>query len=88
MNHELKTDPEVFDAVFDGSKTFEIRKNDRNFQVGDTLTLLRTEFTGAEMARGKPLRFTGQEFHVAVTHILHGPVYGLADGWCIMSIVH
>lgn len=37
--HELKTLPNFFEGLFTGSKTFEIRKNDRNFQVGDFLWL-------------------------------------------------
>ena len=41
--HELKTLPEYFDAVQKGTKTFEIRKNDRNFKVGDLLYMLRQE---------------------------------------------
>lgn len=39
INHELKIDPLYFEAVLSGSKTFEIRKNDRNFQTGDTVLL-------------------------------------------------
>ena len=37
--HELKTLTKYFDAILSGEKTFEIRKNDRDFRVGDTLIL-------------------------------------------------
>lgn len=84
--HRLKTDPRVFIAVANGLKTFEIRKNDRNFQVGDELVLQKTQYSGADMAAGDPLIFTGDELHVEVTYILKGPIYGLAKGWVIMSI--
>lgn len=84
--HELKTDPEVFQAIFDGLKTYEIRKADRDFKVGDTLRLRETSHTGAEMARGEPLVYTGRECSATITHILRGPIYGLANGWAILSI--
>ncbi len=37
--HYLKTWTQFFKDVQSGAKNFEIRKNDRNFQVGDTLIL-------------------------------------------------
>lgn len=37
--HELKCLPEYFCRVAAAQKTFEIRKNDRDFQVGDVLIL-------------------------------------------------
>lgn len=39
MKHELKTWPQYFCRVADGSKTFEVRENDRGFQPGDTVVL-------------------------------------------------
>lgn len=39
MIHNLKSKPEYFHAVWDNKKTFEIRNNDRNFEVGDFLIL-------------------------------------------------
>ncbi|WP_285046665.1 DUF3850 domain-containing protein [Lactococcus petauri] len=37
--HELKLDIKYFDEVKNGTKNFEIRKNDRDFKVGDILEL-------------------------------------------------
>lgn len=37
--HELKLDTKFFDDVKSGKKNFEIRKNDRDYQVGDILKL-------------------------------------------------
>jgi len=37
--HELKTWPEYFEQIWNGTKTFEVRKNDRGYQKGDTVIL-------------------------------------------------
>lgn len=39
MKHELKIWPQYYCRVADGSKTFEVRKNDRGFQPGDSVVL-------------------------------------------------
>ena len=39
MRHILKIWPQYYCRVADGSKTFEVRKNDRGFQPGDTVIL-------------------------------------------------
>lgn len=39
ITHELKCWPEFFQAVSRNDKTFEIRKNDRDFKVGDRFKL-------------------------------------------------
>ena len=41
MKHDLKIWPTHYSRVRDGSKTFEIRKNDRSFQKGDQVLLKR-----------------------------------------------
>ncbi|QJD54544.1 hypothetical protein [Sphingomonas phage Kharn] len=37
--HELKCHPHFFAAIAAGKKTFEIRRNDRDYRVGDMLNL-------------------------------------------------
>jgi hypothetical protein len=87
MIHELKTDPIPFEQVREGLKTFEIRRDDRNFRGGDQLILRKTEYTGAQMAAGAPLVYCGcPAVVVQVLSVMRGPIYGLAEGWCIMSI--
>jgi len=81
---DLKTDPELFEETFTGRKTFEIRINDRNYQIGDILVLHETMHSGEEMVRGKPLVYTGRVCDVKVTNILNGG-YGLSEGWVVMS---
>lgn len=84
--HELKTDPDVFEASWNDLKVFEIRKDDRNFSPGDRLFLKETVYSGEEMKAGKPLEYTGRSIEQHVNYILHGPCYGLNEGWVIMSV--
>ena len=83
---ELKTDPQVFALSFAGSKPWEIRKDDRGFQCGDLLKLRETEFSGEEMSKGMPLKYTGRELSRIVIFIFQGPMYGLGQGWVIMTV--
>ncbi|UDM44338.1 DUF3850 domain-containing protein [Enterococcus faecalis] len=59
MIHELKIKPEYFKAVESGMKKFEIRKNDRDYNLHDLLIL-------QEYKNGK---FTGNKCSVIVTYI-------------------
>lgn len=55
VKHELKILPEYFQAVWNRTKTFEVRKNDRNYAVGDELFLREwapdTGYTGSGLVR-------------------------------------
>ena len=79
MIHELKTWPEYFEKVLNGDKTFELRKNDRNYRKGDTLIL--KEWNPNEK------QYTGRRVIVFVSNVLKDAIeLGLMDGYCIMSI--
>lgn len=71
--HELKILPEYFEAVTSGRKKFEIRKNDRDYKVGDLLYL--REWNGEN--------FTGDSYKAEVTYITD---YAQKDGYVVMGI--
>ena len=75
-SHDLKILPKYFEAVVAGIKRFELRKNDRNFQVGERITL--REWDGE--------KFTGRNIVYIITYVLEDcPEYGLKDGYCIIG---
>jgi hypothetical protein len=83
---ELKTDPLPFAALLAGTKTNEIRNDDRNFKVGDTLIFRETRFSAVEMAtQGAPLEYTGRAQWRFVSHVQRG--YGLQDGHVALSFL-
>lgn len=76
MMHDLKTESKYFQDIVKCVKKFEVRKNDRNFKVGDTLKL-------REISNGK---FTGQEYFVYIIYILPGGQFGIEKDYCVMGI--
>ena len=76
MIHELKTEKKYYDRVVTGEKKFELRKNDRDFQVGDEIILI-------EMVEDGTLAIDG--IRLAIKYILHGPLFGLEAGYCILN---
>lgn len=87
--HEIKTWPNEFQAIVEGRKPFEWRKDDRGFEVGDTLRLLEwlphAPTTGDEGCLAAAY-YTGREIAVTVTDIQRGPSWGIPEGFCMMSI--
>jgi len=64
--HRLKCVPPFFAAIRDGSKPFEVRRNDRDYQVGDVLVLAEWTFLPGTESFG----FTGQEEARRVSYVL------------------
>lgn len=60
--HELKVEPPFFDRLLDGTKTFEVRKDDRGFQSGDTLVLKEWDRSACDCgSRWCTKQYTGRE---------------------------
>lgn len=89
-HHILKCWPPFYDAVASGAKTFELRLDDRGFQKGDTLELLRTLDDDWEVvARVRQEDSASAPLHTltrTVTYCLHGPKFGLTAGWVILAL--
>jgi len=76
-HHDLKTETAFFQAIERGDKTFEVRKNDRDFQRSDMVVLYET-------VNGIP---TGRKLApMEIVYILHGGVYGIAPDYCVMQL--
>lgn len=78
MKHDLKIGPIYYQAIIDGYKTFEIRKDDRGFAIGDEVIL--KEFIPESET------YTGREYRFPILYMIKGPRMGLPVGLCVMAI--
>jgi hypothetical protein len=76
--HELKCWPCYFEAVWTGSKGFEIRKGDRGFLPGDVLHLNEWD--------QDTKKYTGRELTAKVSYVLQGGRMGIEEGYVVLSI--
>lgn len=72
MTHHLKIKYEFAQLHFQGKKDWEIRENDRNYKVGDTLIFSVIEF--------------GFMYSCTITNVFSDTRYGLKEGFVILSI--
>lgn len=79
MIHILKIRPGYYIAVKYGIKTHEIRKNDRDFRVGDSIKFDVINKSGK-------IFLTPEQYKI--THILTSEEFpeGIKDGYVILSI--
>jgi hypothetical protein len=83
--HTLKIWPQWFREVESGVKTFEIRRDDRGFKVGDLLRLEEFRAGGGE--------YTGRSVMRRITYIssrqginVDAEALGLKDGFCVLGL--
>lgn len=76
--HSIKINIEFCNAVVNGEKSFEVRKNDRGYQKGDTVTFKAVDKVGVI------------EFHdinykkYEITYVLSG--WGIREGFVVFGI--
>lgn len=79
MVHALKTHPEYFAEIAEGKKTFELRKMDRPFKIGDSIHL--------QEWNPETETYTGEELKFNIGYILKdAEKMGLKKGYCIIGL--
>ncbi|MCQ2549900.1 MAG: DUF3850 domain-containing protein [Lachnospiraceae bacterium] len=76
MIHQLKTKEKYFTELIGRTKTFEVRKNDRNFSKGDFVGLNEVDNEGVE---------TGRWMLQKIIYILDNPEY-CKEGYVILGL--
>lgn len=74
VTHQIKLEAEFFDDALSGRKSFELRKNDRNYKEGDML----------EMEEIKDGKKTGRKCSKRIVYMMEN-FEGLEDGYCILG---
>jgi len=86
--HRLKCLPQYYDAVERGEKNFEVRRDDRGFQKGDQVVLMRTREEKHQQheveidADGKPIHTIQRE----IWYVLTGGQFGIEPGFVVLGL--
>lgn len=88
--HELKIWPSGFEAILAGEQTFEYRRNDRDFAVGDVVVLTewdpanhrhRSSIGGLTVYGG----YTGRQIRARISYKLEG-TFGVPPGYAVLAL--
>lgn len=79
MTHQLKISLPFADALIDGSKTFEVRKNDRGFNAGDYV-----HFTCWSDRDNIKLMHGINDVDWRINYVLSG--WGIEEGYVVFSL--
>lgn len=83
--HELNIKHEYLVEVVMGRKTFELRKNDRDYQVGDLIRFIDIKQIDSDKCDCDI--YIGKDTLYIITYVLKDvPQYGLDKDYCILAI--
>lgn len=77
MTHEVKILEEFAEAHAQGLKPWEIRYNDRDYQVGDII-----KFNVIDKNRNP----VGTTYKLKISYMIKGKRFGIEKGFCIMTL--
>ena len=86
--HELKILPIYFEEVVKGNKTFEIRKDDRDFKIGDILLLKEYDPDKKYLdIEDEETHYSGKKILKKILYVLKDiPSLGLKEGYVLLGI--
>jgi hypothetical protein len=77
QTHEIKCWPPFFGAIRRKEKNFDVRRDDRGYQKGDTVVLREWDPRRAG--------FTGNDEHRKIKFILTGGQFGIEPGYVVLG---
>lgn len=85
--HELKILHEYLIDVSIGKKTFELRKNDRDYQVGDLIRFIDVREDDSAANKNQIEPYIDENALYRITYVLKGvEQYGIDKDYCILAI--
>jgi hypothetical protein len=77
QTHDIKCWPPYFQAIRRKEKNFDVRRDDRGYQKGDTVRL--REWDPAAV------RYSGNDEHRKIKFILTGGQFGIEPGYVVLG---
>ncbi|MCP3663975.1 MAG: DUF3850 domain-containing protein [Gammaproteobacteria bacterium] len=84
ITHILKTDPVHLEKSWQNIEQFELKKSDKDFEVGQRIILTETHYTYNDVKKEKPLEFTSRLAYQGIIHISGGTPDKL-HGWFLIG---
>jgi len=84
--HKLKTWPEYFAALLRGDKTFEVRRDDRSYDVGDVLHLVEWDPTEQDELTRRSVGETGRVLRAVISYKVPGGRFGIGPEMCVLGL--